>query len=662
MPRPLGSKNKNTERMQLLEKQLSEEKAQNKIIRQELANAQKKLALQQPQLNTEPISQHSTQGNSAKRTPLSKRIFNINENGQYPTWVRGEIACASRYQKKFLVEVVRDAQSQFEIKTFTEDHSKRCRGSGFYYPPNPLALPTKPEPFHHYLKPIFIWRPDISFNLPQISCTANKCHGSLKSDGLYQNGPRKYVSLQNYGYIVTWSYRCSSCSKKLCGWSEEFLKVLPPHVQQWFPFTLRKKSAIHHQIIELISLSFGDLRIAEIERLIAGYHSSKYLQDHALYLQRCVAYKELLSNQQRLIPLEDSAKSFEKFSKLEDSGGYDGLRSIDCADIVKSYFEAEEEYYDVVQRRIVDDKILCTDHSHKVNKYINIPQRKYFKSALFTGMTSSGHIAFSTLTHTKSHSDAKPILEGYKQRLEKRNMSHPKRIWLDHPTADVSLYKSVFNTERYGKDLFHFKQCYTSVILKEMRNPLWKQWDERLSEALTVTENGDVKLRQKQDILTRLETLYREFASIPNFFNADSGRKHENMLEIVRNDWLSEDENEETHIELPNGKKVTIRGTSQPESFHRQIITYFRGYSMGPQLANLLLKRIVFEWNVRVWKKFEEPLALLCQNTKDLKTAEKIAVLLKDVHPEDSACLPTIPNDVDSQECLGVAYRNEKEI
>lgn len=113
-----------------------------------------------------------------------------------------------------------------------QDHSKRCRGSGFYYPPNPLALPTKPEPFHHYLKPIFIWRPDISFNLPQISCTANKCHGSLKSDGLYQNGPRKYVSLQNYGYIVTWSYRCSSCSKKLCGWSEEFLKVLPPHVQQ----------------------------------------------------------------------------------------------------------------------------------------------------------------------------------------------------------------------------------------------------------------------------------------------------------------------------------------------------------------------------------------------------------------------------------------------
>ncbi|KAI9135869.1 hypothetical protein BKA69DRAFT_1171230, partial [Paraphysoderma sedebokerense] len=464
--------------MQLLEKQLSEEKAQNKIIRQELANAQKKLALQQPQLNTEPITQHSTQGNSAKRTPLSKRIFNISENEQYPTWVRGEIACASRYQKKFLVEVVRDAQSQFEIKTFAEDHSKRCRGSGFSYPPNPLALPTKPEPFHHYLKPIFIWRPDISFNLPQISCTANKCHGSLKSDGLYQNGPRKFVSLQNYGYIVTWSYRCSSCSKKLCGWSEEFLK------------------------------------------------------DHALYLQRCVAYKELLSNQQRLIPLEDSAKSFEKFSKLEDSGGYDGLRSIDCADIVKSYFEAEEEYYDVVQRRIVDDKILCTDHSHKVNKYINIPQRKYFKSALFTGMTSSGHIAFSTLTHTKSHSDAKPILEGYKQRLEKRNMSHPNRIWLDHPTADVSLYKSVFNTERYGKDLFHFKQCYTSVILKE--------WDERLSEALTVTENGDVKLRQKQYILTRLETLYREFASIPNFFNADSGRKHENMLEIVRNDWLSE--------------------------------------------------------------------------------------------------------------------------
>ncbi|KAI9135970.1 hypothetical protein BKA69DRAFT_1107179 [Paraphysoderma sedebokerense] len=367
MPRSLGSKNKNTERMQLLEKQLTDQRAQNEMIRQELAKMQKQsLSQQHSPLDTDPTTKPSTSEKIAKHPRFSERIFKIREDRQYTAWASGEIASASRYQKQFLVEVVHHAQSQFETKTFTEDHSKRCRGSGFYYPPSPLTLSTKPEPFHHYRKPIFIWRPDISFEIPQISCTANTCNGKLRSHGLYSNGPLKFVSLKDVGYIVSWSYRCSSCSRQLCGWSEEFLKILPSHVQQWFPFALHKTSAIYHEIIELISLQFRDLRVTEIVRLIAEYHSSKYLQEYVLYLQRCAAYKKQFSNQQNLIPLE-TAISFAKFSKLEDSGGYDGLRSIDCADIVKSYLEAENEYNDIVQRRIVGEKILCADYSNTFN-------------------------------------------------------------------------------------------------------------------------------------------------------------------------------------------------------------------------------------------------------------------------------------------------------
>jgi hypothetical protein len=178
--------------------------------------------------------------------------------------------------------------------------------------PEPLMFPVEDGPEPYYYVDILWWTPEIWSENSTLTQKRVPCPYCLKSDNVSSYGwkAKQVVSLTGFYVVVGRVYKCKNCTgrtrldeegedevehigpekepgaKYFRIWNPELMKLLPRHVQEACPFTMRKGYAFDKNLVAFLTscVSTGQLSFEAFYRVIREMHTTRHVEmEHRYY-------------------------------------------------------------------------------------------------------------------------------------------------------------------------------------------------------------------------------------------------------------------------------------------------------------------------------------------------------------------------------------------
>ncbi|CAM9602160.1 unnamed protein product, partial [Hapterophycus canaliculatus] len=246
------------------------------------------------------------------------------------------------------------------------------------YPPDPTMRKTIRVEDHH-LRPVFVWLPE--FTHPRgvtggrFPCPRCKTTKDVIVKGWTQKGSRRAILRNSCCDLLGKFYRCNGCAERnkskpkaipetFQGWDPEVRKLLPPYVQESFPFVLTRKSAIHRDVIADVADN-----LMHAKGFKASSEALEQAHRHRFHSAELKYYNMLLWR--RAEQLDSGAD--DGFGSFEDAKGYNGFfPSAHYLSSVWSTSMQQEPLCLQLRQQLIDGRLLKVDQSFKVAKLVRV--------------------------------------------------------------------------------------------------------------------------------------------------------------------------------------------------------------------------------------------------------------------------------------------------
>jgi hypothetical protein len=491
--------------------------------------------------------------------------------------------------------------------------------------------------FHHGGVEVLVICPHIFFakHMPhQMKCPGCDSSEGIQFDG-WTKGFRKLTMMSGRKYIKARRYRHVKCPFALenggsdtC-FSSLNLKLLetwyPPSVRNVMEFRVFKKRIVHRDFIRMsreCKMHMSVNAIHEMHKTMQYYDYYDQMKNYMLYKT-----KEGLPPSAMDHHLIDP-HSTDKFGEFTDLNGWDG--SVASPQFIKGVIQDEIMRIEPLMSGQVGSlrgRYLKIDHTFYVCKFGRDGAKLQEYSSLFTVMNEYAEVIAFYFCDTKSLNELSTELNLLNERLN----GEVRAIWTDNPRGDSAFLKNTFGEDVIVKrDLFHVLQDYYKMCFK---HPMREMFMSELSDCFFSYDADDILKRIDEDV--RLRGLIREELCVKpprywkgrvrryvvneeeienhlekvlarywhrGFFKVNMGKTHASIITQLKNGWLTDPPNETCFINIgtiETPKYITIRGTSQLESFHSKIRSILHGPTTSRHLLHALVFDFIYRWNIR---------------------------------------------------------------
>jgi hypothetical protein len=186
--------------------------------------------------------------------------------------------------------------------------------------------------------------------------------------------------------------------------------------------------------------------------MINELHAIDYSRRQLSYYEMFLRWKESIQNLGVA-----QYKQFELYSAYGEAGYHNGMRMTEgmLQKLFNGVFmgDVNEEYMQGSFQKWYEETLAVDDTFKYANKiFVNIRRENRVQpyNCSITIMNGQGKVAMSRLKYTKSHDEMRPLLRGLREARENAGAPELKRLETDCPTADKSLYETIFPELKKG--------------------------------------------------------------------------------------------------------------------------------------------------------------------------------------------------------------------
>ncbi len=242
-----------------------------------------------------------------------------------------------------------------------------------------------------YLKKIFVWSPEVLFDLHSPKDKMILCPNCNRHEDVRRNGwidePRQVVLEDDIGYAVCRRYDCNTCKIDFNGFTPGVLMQLPFVVSEYFPFIMTHKSGILKSLVrDLEDQSLNGVGMAGFRKSLMQKHLDKFHRSEMLYYATLKSLITLCEEGSPLVwntVLRNAINAKNQFGSFGDPSRYNGFVPSESyfTKVWTEYFYerkvmktesgvwvSRETMYHLANQQI-NGNILSGDASHKVLHY-----------------------------------------------------------------------------------------------------------------------------------------------------------------------------------------------------------------------------------------------------------------------------------------------------
>ncbi|XP_048023397.1 uncharacterized protein si:ch73-112l6.1 isoform X2 [Megalobrama amblycephala] len=166
----------------------------------------------------------------------------------------------------------------------------------WWSPPGPQLLyaqpPPLPDPF--FQSRLFLWMPSRMWAY-RLVCTKPNCRrlgNYLRPCGLH-NTVRRVLDMSGWYFIATEHLECSSCKKKMAGWSQDILDQLDLIHREKFPAVLTYRLSCDKELVRLMQRRTPGKSATEMYQHLCVRHKERWMAQAAEYLSVLNKFQDL---------------------------------------------------------------------------------------------------------------------------------------------------------------------------------------------------------------------------------------------------------------------------------------------------------------------------------------------------------------------------------
>ncbi|KAL2082092.1 hypothetical protein ACEWY4_021910 [Coilia grayii] len=152
----------------------------------------------------------------------------------------------------------------------------------WWYPPGAQPVYTQPPATAHpfFQRPFFLWMP---YRMWAYNLCCPTCGGKLVCAGLYET-VRRVLDMSGWYFMATECLECSSCHKKVAGWSHDVLEQLDITHREEFPAVLTYQLSCDRAVIGLLKEHTLGYSASRIHASLVKQHTREWVARSTSYL------------------------------------------------------------------------------------------------------------------------------------------------------------------------------------------------------------------------------------------------------------------------------------------------------------------------------------------------------------------------------------------